>query len=90
MAFLQWTDFGSNEWTRGVKHHWEGKFMSIEHITDSTTSNTQESASRQTIEESAHEHGLGVLGDSARNEPDQEKREGHDVNVAASIELKYC
>lgn len=62
--------------------------MSIEHVTDCATSNAQESTSSETIEESAHEHGLGVLCDSTRNEPDQEERERHDVDVTPTIELK--
>lgn len=88
VAILQWTNFGTDEWTRGVKHHWESELVSIKHVADSATSNTQESTSSETIEESAHEHGLGVLGDSTRNEPDQEEREGHDVDVTSAIELK--
>lgn len=62
--------------------------MSIEHVTDSATSNTQESASSETVKESGHEHGLGVLCDSTGNEPNQEERERHDVDVTPTIELR--
>mgnify|MGYP007115602958 CR=1 FL=1 len=88
VVILQWTNFGTDKWTRCVKHHWESELVSIEHVTDCATSNAQESTSSETIEESAHEHGLGVLCDSTRNEPDQEERERHDVDVTPTIELK--
>ena len=87
-ATLQWTSFGTDKWTRRAKHHWESELVSIKHVTDCATSNAQESTSSETIEESAHEHGLGVLCDSTRNEPDQEERERHDVDVTPTIELK--
>jgi hypothetical protein len=61
--------------------------MSIEQITHSATSNTEESTSCQSIEEATNYHGLDILRHCAWNEPDQEERKRDDVDVSSAVEL---
>lgn len=84
---LQRSNFGANEWTCSIEHHWETKLMSIKQITHSATSNTEECTACQSIEEAAHDHGLDVLRHCAGNEPDQEQRKGNNVDFPSAIEL---
>lgn len=72
---LQRTNFRTDKWTRGIKHHRKSKFLTIEHVADSTAGNTQKGSTRQAIEKSTDEHRLNVLGHGTWNEPDEEERE---------------
>jgi hypothetical protein len=47
--------------------------MSIKHVTNGTTRDTEKRSTRQAIEETAYEHCLDIFGDGTWNEPDEEK-----------------
>lgn len=43
---LQRSNFRSNERTRGVKHHRQGEFMPIKHVTNGAARDTEERGTR--------------------------------------------
>lgn len=61
--------------------------MSIEQVANSASGHTEERTSRESVEEPAHEHGLNVLCHRAWDKPDEEQREGDDVDVSSAVEL---
>lgn len=62
--------------------------MASKEITNSTTRNTKKGTPRDPIEETCYDHRLGIMSRSARNQPNQEKGEGDDVNIPSAIELE--
>lgn len=90
---LQRSNFRSDERTRGVKHHRKSKFMSIKHVTNGTTRDTEKRSTRQAIEKTAYEHCLYIFGDGTWNEPDEEEGKRNHIDVPSTVELcklAYC
>lgn len=54
--------------------HWDQELLRDEHVDDSSGSDTEECASGKTTQETRYQESLDVLGDGARNQPDEEEK----------------
>ena len=62
--------------------------MTGKHIPHGTTGNAKKCTSRKSIEELSDNHCLDILGDSAGDEPNQEKEEGRDIDISSPVKLE--
>ena len=61
--------------------------MLSEHVSYSAARYAEERGARKAIEESCDQHGLDISGDSTRDEPNEEEREGANVDWSSTKEL---
>lgn len=61
--------------------------MPIEQVSDGATSDTEECAAGDTVEEPTDNHGLDILGHRTRDHPDQEEGKRKDIDVSPAIKL---
>ena len=73
--------------TCGVDQHRCLQRLSRKKIPNRTTSDTKEGASRHSIEKARDEHGLNILCDRARDEPDEEECERYNIDWSTPVEL---
>lgn len=61
--------------------------MPVKQVPDGATSDTEECAAGNTVEETTDDHGFDVLGHRTRDHPDQKEGERKDINISPAIKL---
>ena len=61
--------------------------MTVEEIPNSTTSDTEERTTSNTVEEPTHKHGFDIPGHRTGNQPDHKEAERNDIDPSPAIEL---